>query len=190
MSAVSRGYTAGQPVRGEAVIEETIQEGPESDGSPLVPAAREALMRTGGWASWAGVFMGGGAVVTLLSGALMFWHMEQAADTLNNFHAAPGSRAANLVTRYLLELRSEQVFISGSMVLGAVLGALMGWLALRFGIRLMRIRYSRNREALTAAAQAQRTFWRTQGVFFICAMALYFVAVVSMGVYLASHMHH
>ena len=59
------------------MIEKTTLDVGEHDGIPLVPTAREALVRTGRWANWAGVFMGGGALVTLLTSALSFWQTHE-----------------------------------------------------------------------------------------------------------------
>lgn len=164
-----------------------MAEGAEGGSVPFTPSARGALERTGRWANRAGVFMAGGALTNLLSGAMLFWSLKRSIASLQAIHATPGSRYAVAVANSVKGLKISQAFILGAVILGAVVAGLMGWLALRFGLRLMRIRHGGNGEAFTAAVQAQRGFWRTQGILLICALAFPFAAAVIIAILAASH---
>ena len=149
--------------------------------SPRLPGhAIRALSATQRWARFAGTAMFGVALLKVIVATIKFpqYRARLMADAAMHGNSTAG------MTIYIL-----------SEALTIICYCLVGWFALRYALRLDRVRPPRQPEPedIANALGAQHSYWRLQGILWIVGLGLILlgiVAGVAIGILYATHAHY
>lgn len=153
----------------------------EAQDGPIVlsETAMRSLHRTATWAKWAGLSMAGLALLAVVLPALQWWHLQamihihRATQRMLPLHPGNGLRG-NPQT----PLQTYPLFAVGVALFGVILYGIFSWLALRFSRRLAITSQDDGNTSVAQAIEAQRVFWKTQGIITLCLIALMIAVIV------------
>lgn len=149
----------------------------------LSDQALRSLRRTATWAKVAGLCMAALALVACLTGALEWWHLktmmriqQEASHTFGQY-SNPG------LSGQATPVQSGQTPIVLLVFIGATAYGIFSWLALKFSRRLSVSDQVHRGGSIDKAIDAQRVFWKTQGIIVLCSIALGLALVAELAAY-------